>query len=71
MLVSLNIIPTAEIDLNIVMADVLKSQEQREFFPENFQEDNASTRRGTREVSKLGQRPAVVVDSGTKAPVLK
>lgn len=52
MLVALNIIPTAEIDLNAVMADV-KAQEQREFFPENFQEDNT----GTREVHKSRRQP--------------
>lgn len=33
MLVALNIIPIAEIDLNVVMANVTKAQEQREFFP--------------------------------------
>ena len=34
MLATMNIIPTAEIDLNIVMADLEKAQEQRELFSE-------------------------------------
>ena len=52
MLATMNIIPTAEIDLNIVMADLEKAQEQRELFPDSFQESVA----GTRTISKIGQK---------------
>ena len=43
MLAAINIIPTADIDLNIVMADLEKAQEQRELFLGNFQEEVAGT----------------------------
>ena len=51
MLAAINIIPTAEIDLNIVMADLEKAQEQRELFLGNFQEEVA----GTRPISRTGR----------------
>lgn len=44
MLIALNIIPTIEIDLNIIMEDVIKAQGHREFFPEIFQAQNEGTR---------------------------
>ena len=50
MLAAINIIPTAEIDLNIVMADLEKAKEQRELFPDNFQESVT----GMRIISKTG-----------------
>lgn len=53
MLIALNIIPTTKLDLNIIMADVMKAQEQKEFFPENFQEQNE----GTRVINTLGKHP--------------
>ena len=36
MLATLNILPTAEIDLNIVMAYIEKATEQQELFLDNF-----------------------------------
>lgn len=44
MLATMNIIPTVEIDLNIVMADMEKAREQRETFPANFQEETTGER---------------------------
>ena len=52
MLAAINIIPTADIDLNIVMADLEKAKEQRELFPDNFQESIA----GMRTISKTGRK---------------
>lgn len=51
MLASLDIVPTAEIDLNVILADMEKVKEQRELFPERFQE----SMEGTRPISKLGR----------------
>lgn len=52
MLASMNILPTTEIDLNVVMADLDKAEEQKLFFPERFQEDTT----GEREVRKTGKK---------------
>ena len=50
MLATMNIIPTAKIDLNIVMADLEKAKEQRELFLGNFQEEVA----GSQPISRTG-----------------
>ena len=65
MLAATNIIPAADIDLNIVMKDLEKAQEQRKLFPGNFQEQVA----GTRSVNKTGPN-AVTIDyePGKRAP---
>ena len=51
MLASLDIVPTAEIDLNVILADLEKVQEQRELFPDKFQDSVE----GTHPISKTGQ----------------
>ena len=51
MLASLDIVPTAEIDLNVILADMEKVQEQKELFPERFQDSIE----GTCPISKTGR----------------
>ena len=51
MLASLDIVPTAEIDLNVILADIEKVQEEKELFPERFQDSIE----GTRPISKTGR----------------
>ena len=45
-----NIVPTAKIDLNIVMTNMEKVMEQREVFLDNFEENVV----GSRPISKTG-----------------
>ena len=52
MLAAIDIVPTAEIDLNIVMADLEKAQEQRELLPASFEDTVA----GTRLINRKGRR---------------
>ena len=51
MLASLDIVPTAEIDLNVILADLEKVQEQRELFPKRFQDSVE----GTHPINKTGR----------------
>ena len=51
MLAAIGIIPTTEIDLNIIMADLEKAQAQRELFPHNFQDIVVA---GTRLINRKG-----------------
>ena len=51
MLASLDIVPTAEIDLNVILADIEKVQDQKELFPKIFQDSIE----GTRPINKTGR----------------